>query len=83
MCLGLDRRTRPHKSWAFTNLESLDRSLGPLYLILACCPGSGAFSNAVTCPWHIRMCLELCWLTEMEEDENVMMMVLKVVFMAV
>ncbi|KAL6917438.1 hypothetical protein FSST1_008933 [Fusarium sambucinum] len=33
--LGLDRTTRPHKSWAFTNLESLDRSLGPLYLISA------------------------------------------------
>jgi hypothetical protein len=35
--------------------------------------GRGTFGRA----WSF------CWLTEMEEDENVMVMVLKVVFMAV
>lgn len=49
VCLGLDRRIRPHKPWAFTNLGSLDRSLGPLYLILVC-PRGGAVSHLPVAP---------------------------------
>ncbi|KAF5635540.1 CMGC SRPK kinase [Fusarium sp. NRRL 25303] len=49
VCLGFDRRIRPHKPWAFTNLGSLDRSLGPLYLILVC-PGGGAVSHLPVAP---------------------------------
>ncbi|KAJ0142955.1 putative transcriptional regulatory protein C15D4.02 [Fusarium oxysporum f. sp. albedinis] len=48
-CLGVDRRIRPHKSWAFINLGLLDRSLGPLYLILVC-PGGGAVSHLPMAP---------------------------------
>ncbi|KAF4949106.1 hypothetical protein FGADI_9110 [Fusarium gaditjirri] len=49
VCLGLDRRIRPHKPWAFTNLGSLDRSLGPLYLNLVC-TGGGAVSHLPVTP---------------------------------
>ncbi|SCO87300.1 uncharacterized protein FRV6_11427 [Fusarium oxysporum] len=42
-------RIRPHKSWAFINLGLLDRSLGPLYLILVC-PGGGAVSHLPMAP---------------------------------
>ncbi|KAI6771837.1 hypothetical protein HG531_009462 [Fusarium graminearum] len=56
--LGLDRTTRPHKYWALTNLESVDRSLGPLYLISACpvcldrvvCPSAMTAHSAFTLP---------------------------------
>ncbi|CEI61241.1 unnamed protein product [Fusarium venenatum] len=52
--LGLDRTTRPHKSWAFTNLESLDRSLGPSVPDLSlACPGRGALGHSPTAPFEV------------------------------
>ncbi|QPC70254.1 hypothetical protein HYE68_001006 [Fusarium pseudograminearum] len=53
--LGLDRTTRPHKSWALANLESIDRSLGPLYLISACpaCPDRGALGHSPTASFEV------------------------------
>ena len=53
------RRTRPHKFWAFTNLECLDRSLGPLYLISACFALIEVEGALCHLRMHLWMCLEL------------------------
>jgi len=56
---SIDRRARPHKFWAFTNLECLVRSLGPLYLISACFALIEVKGALCHLRMHLWMCLEL------------------------
>ncbi|SCO26944.1 unnamed protein product [Fusarium fujikuroi] len=47
--ITMEGTNQPAGPWAFTNLGSLDRSLGPLYLILVC-PEGGAVSHLPVAP---------------------------------